>query len=114
MDERSLERILEARRRDLARELAQLTERPKDAGPNLSFGKRIGDGTNEAVERINSTAAARSVAASLAEVERAMVKLAEDTYGRCDACGRTIPEDRLGALPWAAHCVDCRARLHST
>ncbi len=99
--------LLEGRRTDLAKELARLTERPSDPVGNLSFGKRIGDGTTEAVERINTTAAARSVAASIADVDRALAKLAEGTYGRCDVCGRPIGAERLDAVPWAALCVAC-------
>src|SRR5438094_8127025 len=101
---------LEGRRDELVGELARLTERPADPVGNLSFGKRIGDGPTEAVERINTTAAARSVAASLADVDRALAKLAEGSYGRCDDCGGAIPDERLDAVPWTALCVDCRAR----
>ena len=69
---------------ELSAELDRLTE-PPAGGVNLSFGKRIGDGTTEAVERISSTAAARSIAASIAEVDRALAKMAEGTYGVCDS-----------------------------
>ena len=110
MDAHELTTLLETRRRELGEELARLTERPADPVGNLSFGKRIGDGTTEAVERINTTAAARSVAASLAEADRALVKLAEGSYGRCDDCGGRIPDERLDAVPWTALCVECRAR----
>ncbi len=106
MEAAELERLLTARRAELSAELARLTEPPAQ-GTNLSFGKRIGDGTAEAVERISSTAAARSIASSIAEVERALAKLAGGTYGTCDRCGRPIPQERLEAIPWAALCVDC-------
>ncbi len=106
MEAAELERLLTARRAELSAELARLTEPPAQ-GTNLSFGKRIGDGTAEAVERISSTAAARSISASIAEVDRALAKLAEGTYGTCDRCGRPIPQERLEAIPWAALCVDC-------
>jgi DnaK suppressor protein len=102
--------VLEARRADLAEELARLTVAP-EPGTNLSFGKRIGEGTTQAVERISSTAAARSIAASLAEVERALEKLSEGTYGRCDNCGRPIARERLEAIPWAALCMSCASAL---
>jgi DnaK suppressor protein len=98
--------LLEARRRQLAGELADLTK-PPEAGSNLSFGKRIGEGTTEAVERISSTAAARSIAAALAEVDRALEKVEEGTYGRCDDCGRPIAAERLEAIPAATLCVTC-------
>ena len=107
MHEQGTKALLEARKRELEDELARLTERPTDPVGNLSFGKRIGDGTTEAVERINTTATARSVAASLSAVERALAKLAEGTYGICDACGSPIPEERLEAVPGTAYCVAC-------
>src|SRR5439155_5050826 len=83
VDAAELVRLLTARRAELSAELDRLTE-PPAGGVNLSFGKRIGDGTTEAVERISSTAAARSIAASIAEVDRALAKMAEGTYGVCD------------------------------
>src|SRR5512132_3188470 len=100
--------LLEARQRQLAEELAELT-RPPEAGSNLSFGKRIGEGTTEAVERISSTAAARSIAAALADVERALEKVDERTYGLCDDCGQAISSERLEAMPSATLCVACSA-----
>jgi DnaK suppressor protein len=100
---------LEARRTRLTDELARLTA-PPEGGTNLSFGKRIGDGTTEAVERISTTATAQSVAASLADVERALAKLDEGSYGRCDECGGPIGDERLDAVPWAVRCVRCSGR----
>ena len=98
---------LRRRRAELAGELRRLTERPSSAGPPVSFGKRVGDGTTEAVERINTTAAARSIAAAVTEVDRALEKLNEGTYGACDDCGRPIGSERLQAVPWAGLCVTC-------
>ena len=104
-----LEQALRERKQSLEADLARLTE-PPVAGTNLSFGKRVGDGTTEAVERISSTATARSLAASLAATDRALVKLAEGTYGICDVCGEPIPPERLQARPATATCVECSSR----
>jgi DnaK suppressor protein len=109
-DEGSVQALLEERRQVLVEELARLTELPPEPVGNLSFGKRIGDGTTEAVERISTTAAARSIAASIADIDRALAKLTEGTYGRCDECGEAISGERMDAIPWAAYCVTCSAR----
>ncbi|MCA1703510.1 MAG: TraR/DksA C4-type zinc finger protein, partial [Actinobacteria bacterium] len=45
--------------------------------------------------------------AVLADVQRALAKLAEDSYGSCDRCGGAIARERLDALPWAVLCVLC-------
>lgn len=108
MDLAEVERSLRERREELSAELEKLTEVPRDPMAAVSFGKRIGDGTTEAVERLARVGAAKSLAASLADVERALGKLAEGTYGTCDSCGTTIPEERLEAIPATALCVDCR------
>jgi DnaK suppressor protein len=101
---------LRARRAELAVELERLTA-PPEPGATVGFGKRIGDGTTEAVERFTSTATARSVSRALTDLDRALAKVSEGTYGVCDACGGLIPEERLAAMPATAHCVDCRRTL---
>ncbi len=47
----------------------------------------------------------------LAQVEAALARLDDGTFGRCTRCGREIPSERLGALPWAAHCIECQTAL---
>jgi RNA polymerase-binding protein DksA len=44
----------------------------------------------------------------LAEVEAALARLDDGTYGACARCGRPIAPERLEALPWAAQCIDCQ------
>jgi DnaK suppressor protein len=97
------------RRADLETELQRLVAPPEE-GAAVSFGKRIGDGTTEAVERLNTTAMARSLADSIADIERALAKIDDGSYGICDGCGYEIGVDRLEALPAATRCVVCAAR----
>jgi len=44
----------------------------------------------------------------LAAVEAALARLDDGSYGACARCGRPIAQERLDALPWAAHCIDCQ------
>jgi DnaK suppressor protein len=44
----------------------------------------------------------------LAAVEAALGRLDDGTYGTCLRCGKPIAGERLEALPWAAHCIDCQ------
>ncbi|SIT00553.1 TraR/DksA C4-type zinc finger protein [Alicyclobacillus vulcanalis] len=48
---------------------------------------------------------------ALADVEAALERLKDGTYGRCVDCGQAIPRDRLEAMPTARRCVDCQRRL---
>ncbi len=97
---------LERARIELRAELEELTAAPRDPTATVSFGKRVGEGTSQAVERIAQVDAARQLDAKLRDVERALAKLDEGTYGTCDVCGRPIASERLEAIPWAVLCVD--------
>ncbi|HEY6783109.1 MAG TPA: TraR/DksA C4-type zinc finger protein [Candidatus Dormibacteraeota bacterium] len=77
---------------------------------NLGFGKRIGDGTTYAVERMTDAYQARTIYTTVAEIDHALERIDAGTYGRCLACGTAIPDERLEAVPWAALCVPCSAK----
>jgi DnaK suppressor protein len=47
---------------------------------------------------------------TLAQVETALAKLDEGTYGQCEHCGQKISTARLTALPYATLCIDCQAQ----
>jgi DnaK suppressor protein len=100
---------LRARRDELTAELGEMTTVERDPHASVSFGKRIGEGTTEAVERLNRVGTARQLGAMLEDVDRALEKIKEGTYGICDRCGRLIPEARLEARPWSGRCVECAA-----
>lgn len=95
-----------AKQAELKAREAELTAAP-DAAGGISFGKRVGDSTSIAVERITQVAAHEQMLVQLEEIERALIKLDEGTYGECDACGAPIPGGRLEIHPWAVLCVPC-------
>ena len=104
----ALRQTLVDRKAELEVELGRLTA-PPTTGAAVSFGKRVGDGTAEAVERLSTTATARSITHSIEDIVRALVKIDDGTYGKCDVCGSDIGVARLAALPAASRCVECAA-----
>lgn len=95
---------LEAKRAELAEQLAGLSASTGDTG-GISFGKRVGEGTSFAVERLSQVAAHDRLGAVHAEVLRALARLDAGTYGRCDVCGEPIAASRLEARPWSTRCI---------
>ena len=73
------------------------------------------DGTEDIVDRANN-AYNRELMFSLSDAERttllqienALHRMDEGTYGRCANCGQTINVLRLEAVPWARFCIDCQ------
>jgi DnaK suppressor protein len=104
----AVRRELEARRDSTRDRVETLAERP-ELGAAQGFGKRIGDGTTEAISRLTDIGVGRSLETGLERVERALAKLDEGTYGTCDRCGRPIAPKRLEAMPDSTLCVECAA-----
>jgi DnaK suppressor protein len=104
----AVRRELEARRGRARERVAALAQRP-ELGSAQGFGKRIGDGTTEAVSRLTEIGVGESLERGLDRTERALAKLAEGTYGTCDACGSPIARERLHALPDSVLCLACAA-----
>jgi DnaK suppressor protein len=43
----------------------------------------------------------------LQQIDQALVRIDEGSYGLCTNCGNPVPEKRLDAVPWTPYCVDC-------
>ena len=104
-----IDRLLAEREERLQDELAELTKPAGEVG-SISFGKRVGEGTSMAVDRLSQVGVHSKLQVTLADVQRALAKLEEGSYGTCDACGGPIGDARLEALPWAVLCVEDAAR----
>ncbi len=103
MDE-DADRALTDREQQLEAQLAELTKPPGELG-TISFGKRVGEGTSMAVDRLAAVSTQEHLLAMLDEVRRARRRIAEGGYGVCEVCGEPIPPGRLEARPWATRCV---------
>ena len=44
----------------------------------------------------------------LEAIDAALKRIEDGTYGTCVNCGKPIAEERLAAIPWATHCIDCK------
>ena len=62
------------------------------------------------LERELAEAGAARAQEALADVEHALERLRDGTYGRCERCGTAMPFERLEAIPWARLCVACPGR----
>ncbi|HEX2413305.1 MAG TPA: TraR/DksA C4-type zinc finger protein [Solirubrobacteraceae bacterium] len=104
-----VERILRERQTELRDRIAGLARRP-ERGSQLSFGKRIGDGTTEAISRLTDVGVGTSLEVSEERITRALAKLDDGSYGVCDACGGPIAPARLRAAPESVLCIECARR----
>ena len=105
------QRLKEERER-LNKQLEQL----QASGPSISearegspFGKKE-EGATETFELEKRMALEKRMKESLSEVEHALHKFEQGTYGLCDVCGQPIDMARLEVLPQVTLCLNCKAR----
>lgn len=104
----------ERARRELLEEMAELKEQLERLEAteydSIGYSNHMADDATEAFDQAVGVALQRKVEASLEEVERALSKFENGTYGICEACGARIDRARLEALPHARCCLGCQAR----
>lgn len=105
IQEEQRERIRSLREGQLARNLAE------SVGELSSLDQHTSDLGNETMERSKDIGQIAHAEFILSACEEALARMAAGTYGICERCGRTIPEERLAALPYTSLCVDCSAEL---
>ena len=71
------------------------------------FGKREEE-ANEVLELEKRLVLEKRIREQLTDIEHALAKFDEKTYGLCDSCGKSINPARLDALPQANLCLDCK------
>jgi DnaK suppressor protein len=99
--------LLEGERAELRAQLAELGF--GDAG-GLSYDSNFADTSQVTAERGEAEALAGQLRDALAEVEAAIGRLSDGTYGRCERCGQPIAPARLEAKPAARRCIACASR----
>lgn len=104
MAHEALKKTLEARKAELQSRLSSIKT---DVTQEHSV-----DAAEQAQERENDEvvdAIGNETRHSLHDIQVALDKIADGTYGQCESCGQAIAQARLEALPEAAHCVNCAA-----
>jgi DnaK suppressor protein len=110
-----LKTALEARRDELRQDIQQMTNEIRSIGTEEGLEGGVGnhpadDGSNvmegERLSTINS-----DFEALLAQVEAALERIDEGTFGTCQRCGQPIGTERLEAFPYVAYCINCQSIL---
>jgi RNA polymerase-binding transcription factor DksA len=76
---------------------------------DVQFDEESGEGDTLAVERERDLALSAQASQAVEEIDIAVAKIHDGTYGVCEQCYSTIPKERLRALPHAALCVQCKS-----
>jgi RNA polymerase-binding transcription factor DksA len=87
--------------------LHKLEEIGFGADGNLTYDANFADSSQVTAERGEAEALAAQLQEALGQVEKALRKIDQGTYGTCERCGKPIAPARLEAQPATAFCIDC-------
>jgi RNA polymerase-binding protein DksA len=112
-------RVLESERERLTEELEAIEEHlPEVEQVSMDttggYDEDLADVASDAFEREKGFAIENSVQDLLNQVEEALSRIDEGTYGLCEVCRQPIHPERLRALSYARLCIDCKSREEQT
>jgi DnaK suppressor protein len=93
----------------LEEERAHLVTQLEELG-SLNYDSNFADSSQVTAERGEAETLANNLRESLDEVEHALAKHDQGTYGLCENCGKAIASTRLEAMPTARLCIDCASK----
>lgn len=99
---------LEQERTQLQSQLAELGF--ADGGSGLEYDGNFADSSQVTAERGEAEALAHTLQETLSDVEAALARMDEGTFGTCEGCGQQIAAPRLEAMPAARLCIDCASK----
>jgi RNA polymerase-binding protein DksA len=99
------EYLLEQRKTLLA-SLADQSEDMRSLVKTVESGDEA-DVAADVIDRTLLTALGEQDANRLQQIDNALDRINQGTYGRCVKCGKEIPQERLEVLPYALMCVTC-------
>jgi DnaK suppressor protein len=100
-----------SRRAQLTAERERVSSELRQLGIDRnSYDEGFADSGQVTAERGEVDALVGSLRETLLEIDAALGKLEDGTYGRCESCGLDIAEDRLEAMPAARLCMACASK----
>jgi len=98
--------LLSTIRAALEAERADLTAQIAEHGGTVDFDENFADSGQVAAEQGEHRALLGRLQETLTDVDRALAKLDDGTYGKCEVCGEDIGDARLDALPASRYCIN--------
>lgn len=102
---------LNEEREKLVRQLTELgATEDGDLTGDVDYGDGFADAAAATAERSEVLGIVNNLKKLLADVDQALAKVADGTYGLCKSCGKEIGAARMEFRPTSRYCVECKSR----
>jgi DnaK suppressor protein len=109
-----LHKLLMEERELLREQLRDLGVNPDDpTSVELRFDQGFADSAQTTAERNRVLSMAQGLRTNLEDVDHALRRKDDGTYGTCERCGREIALERLEAVPFARLCIECKQKVRT-
>ena len=100
---------LKAERKKLVHQLKELgADESGDLTGEVDYGEGFADAAAATAERSEVLGLVENLMSMLNDVDAAIAKVEDGTYGVCEGCEKTIAKTRLKAIPYARLCISCQ------
>ena len=117
MDSEKLERFRTILLEQLRRHEDQVRDNQQAALEMIAADDGVKDSVDMSLHDVNQEIAFRlgeRESQIVADIDQALMRIDEGTYGTCARCGQEIPERRLEALPTARYDADCQSAIEQS
>jgi DnaK suppressor protein len=99
-------RLLDAKKHELSADLAKTRDAEEETTEESTqdiADKAVSSYTREFLYSLSD-----GDRTTLLQIDQALARIEEGTFGACSNCGLPMAEKRLNAVPWTPYCVDCQ------
>ena len=112
IDTAAAEATLLDERAKVVRQMADLgADECGELNGKVDYGDAFADAGAVTAERTEVLGLVETLKARLDDIDGALAKIADGTYGTCEGCGEEIGPDRMEYRPTSRRCVDCKSAL---
>ncbi|HYE98383.1 MAG TPA: TraR/DksA family transcriptional regulator [Planctomycetota bacterium] len=102
-----------AKRQSISRLSGDAGDRPRGAGELSTTPLHLADLGTETFEQDRDLGLAERESQELSQIDEALDRIEDGSYGQCESCERPINRDRLEALPFARRCLPCQSKAEA-
>jgi RNA polymerase-binding transcription factor len=112
VDRKALKKRLLEERERVSREIAELdadlAKSLEESSGESPYDQHMAEAAAATLDREIDLTLQENARAAVVQIDQALEKLENGSYGHCDKCGKAIGEGRLRIAPFATLCVDCK------